>query len=611
MDKLKLLYVDDEEVNLSNFKMAMKRHFSIITALSAKEALDSFAEHDDIALVVADQRMPGKTGTELLGEIRELNSDTVRIMLTAYSDPADIMEAINTGEVYHYLTKPWKEEILLDILSKGSEKYRLTKENKSLVEQLTVKNEELKQELQTSRLLKDSLVRRDLILAAVNETSQKIISSSYWRKFTEPLIGRLGLVMAVSRVHIYSFQKDSFEKLTANQEFEWSSETAGADNVPPVPEIFSFPDAQLDRWLSLLQKGESVVDNTTDLPSPETSLLNSLGIISIVCTPIMVEDSCWGFLSLEDCSTERTWPELEVAAIKSAASLIGEAVHRQEMNIELSAKQDQLAHAGRLTAIGEMAKGMAHEINLPMSLISLGADELHQYLTKNIPESPYIKTTKDISGQVSKVMRIIEHMRVFSTLSKENITDINLFWTVNSALTFFREQFRVSLIKLHEETTEAVSYISTDNQKVEQILVNLLANARYAVIKKSEEIKNFPMEVWVRLYQQELTDDILEKISAQDRKDDLTAVLVLEVEDNGIGMSEETIKHCTEPFFSSKTVGEGTGLGLSVSNSLIKELGFHLEIESALGEGSLFRLTIPAYEEYPMLLDNNQVQFKG
>ena len=71
MDKLKLLYVDDEEVNLSNFKMVMKRHFKVITALSAQEALDRFDEHGDIALVVTDQRMPGQTGTELLAEIRQ------------------------------------------------------------------------------------------------------------------------------------------------------------------------------------------------------------------------------------------------------------------------------------------------------------------------------------------------------------------------------------------------------------------------------------------------------------------------------------------------------------------------------------------------------------
>ncbi len=609
MDKLKLLYVDDEEVNISNFKMAMKRHFNIITATSAQTALDCFDDHPDIALVVADQRMPGKTGTELLAEIRSLYPDTVRLMLTAYSDPTDIMAAINRGEVYHYLTKPWEENILLDILNKAAEKYRLTAENKSLLLQLTEKNKALRKELQTSRQLKDSLVRRDLIMAAVNDTSQKIISSTAWRQFTEPLIARLGLVMAVSKVHIYSLQKDSFENLAVQQEFEWITESVRQENSPRRAKTFTFKDIHLERWLSLLQQGESIIENTDNLPTKEADFFESLQILSIVCTPITVGGECWGFLTLEDCFNRRTWPELEISAVKTAASLIAEAVHRQDMNHELKAKQDQLAHASRLTSLGEMAKGMSHEINLPMSLISLGADELHQYFTRNHPDSPHGQTAKDISRQVTKVMRIIEHMRVFSTLSKENITDTNLFWTINGALSFFREQFRIFLIKLHEETSEEVPYILTDNQKIEQILVNLLANARYAVMKKADQVKNFPMQVWVRLYEEELSDEIMAKIPATTKRDSLSAALVLEVEDNGIGMSEETKQHCTEPFFTTKPIGEGTGLGLSVSKSILEELGFHLEIQSTLGEGSLFRITIPTYEEYPILLDNNEIQF--
>lgn len=609
MDKLKLLYVDDEEVNLSNFKMAMQRHFTIITALSAQEALDCFNEHNDIALVVADQRMPGKSGTELLGEIRVLYPDTVRLMLTAYSDPEDIMAAINKGEVYHYLTKPWKEEILLDTLNKAAEKYRLTKENKYLLKELSVKNEALEKEIYNSRILKDSLVRRDLILDAVTVTSQKIIGSSHWRQFTQPLIARLGLVMAVSRVHIYSLKTDSLEKITAHQEFEWEAQSASNDGSKSFPETFSFKDLHLERFLSFLQDRESIVQNTHELPPQEASWFNSLLIKSIIFTPITVSDKCWGFISLESSVTKQTWPDLELDAVRTAASLISEAVQREEMDLELTAKQAQLAHAGRLTAVGEMATGMAHEINMPMSLISLGADELYQFFTNKDPHSPHGKKAKDISNQVAKVMRIIEHMRVFSTLTEGSITDTNLFWTVNDSLAFFREQFRIFLIQLHEETSEDIPFISTDRQKVEQILVNLLANARYAVMKKYEQIKNFPMQIWIRLYEDELSEEILRKIPASAPRENLTAALILEVEDNGIGMSEETRQRCTEAFFSTKPVGEGTGLGLSVSNSLIKELGFHLEIESTLGEGSLFRIILPTYVEYPTLLDNNEIHF--
>ncbi|MDR9501334.1 MAG: response regulator [Desulfurivibrionaceae bacterium] len=609
MDKLKLLYVDDEEVNLSNFKMAMKRHFLVITACSAQEALTCFSNQEEIALVVADQKMPGMDGTELLAEIRNRYPDTVRIMLTAYSEPADIMAAINKGEVYHYLTKPWQEEILLDTLNKAAEKYRLTQQNKILLTQLTEKNEALQRELRTSRFLKDSLIRRDLILSAVNETSQKIISSAHWRHFTEPLIARLGLVMAVSKVHIYCLSQDASGNNRAQQEFEWASEAAVTADHACLPPSFSFAEIHLERWLCLLARGESIIDNTEDFPPREAALLQASHVHSLICTPIMVGRRCWGFLSLADCSTKRSWPALEIAAVKTAASLIAEAVHREEMDTELSVKQAQLTQAGRLTVIGEMAKGMAHEINLPMSLISLGADEIHQHFCKTQPDSPYNQTAKEISGQVVKVMRLLEDMRLFSTLSREKISDINLYWTINSALTFFREQFRAHLIQLHEETSEGVPSISTDNQKAEQILVTLLANARYAVMQKAAEIKKFPMQVWVRLYKEELNEEIKRKIKAPASQEGLTAVLILEVEDNGIGMSEETRQHCTDPFFTTKPRGEGTGLGLSVSKSLIQELGFHLEIESTLGEGSLFRLTIPTYAEYPVLLDNNEIQF--
>lgn len=608
MDKLKLLYVDDEVVNLTNFNMAMKHHFHVLTADSARTALDCFKRHSDIALVVADQRMPGMSGADLLAEIRTLYPDTVRLMLTAYSDPADIMAAINKGEIYHYLTKPWQEDLLLDILNKAAEKYRLTQENRSLLEQLRHKNEQLQKELQNSRRLKDSLVRRDLILGAVSDTAQKIISSSRWRDFTEPLLARLGLVMAASKVNIYSCHQDAFEQKSAALEFEWCSESVDTAVIPPYDKIFNFSAEHLQRWLAIFQKGESIITNRDMLPGHEAAHLKKHHVESLICLPIMVRRRCWGLLVITDCARQRAWPDLEISAAKSAASLIGEAVHRDEMNEELIAKQEQLAYAGRLTAIGEMARGLSHEINLPMSHINLGADQLQQYLSRSRENAAQAAIAKDMSSQVAKVMQLLEHMRIFSTPSKDKINDTNLYWTINDALTFFRQQFRMSLIELHEETSEAVPYITTNNLEVEQIIINLLANARYAVSKKNEAIKNFPMQIWVRLFDKEPDAEDTKKLGLAEERGDLTAVVIIEVEDNGIGMSNETRRHCTDPFFTTKPTGEGTGLGLSVTASLIKKLGFHMEIQSTLGEGSLFRITIPTYQEYPVLLANNEVQ---
>ncbi|WPD22415.1 MAG: response regulator [Candidatus Electrothrix scaldis] len=136
MTKLKLLYVDDERVNLTNFTIAFKKKYQIYTANSGPEALKIFQENDDIAIVVTDQRMPGMTGVELLQHIKEHNEDAIRIILTAYTDATDIIDSINKGHIYQYIVKPWIEKDLAQVLDKASEIFLLVRENKRLVKEL-------------------------------------------------------------------------------------------------------------------------------------------------------------------------------------------------------------------------------------------------------------------------------------------------------------------------------------------------------------------------------------------------------------------------------------------------------------------------------------------
>lgn len=132
MEKAKILYVDDEEINLSNFRMAFEDEYAVLTAISGDEALFLFEREGDIAVVVADHRMPGMTGVELLAKIFEMDPDPVRMILTAYTDVKDIIDAINSGRVYHYILKPWEEDRLRISLHRAAETYLLTKENKHL-----------------------------------------------------------------------------------------------------------------------------------------------------------------------------------------------------------------------------------------------------------------------------------------------------------------------------------------------------------------------------------------------------------------------------------------------------------------------------------------------
>ncbi|MCU0341768.1 MAG: histidine kinase [Spirosomaceae bacterium] len=126
-----LLYIDDEPDNLLTFKAVFRRFYHISTAQSAAEAMSLLAQQP-IDLIISDHRMPQLTGVAFFEQIKNQYPDIVRIILTGYSDIQAIVDAINKGKVYHYVTKPWKMEELKVILDNALETYDLKRQNRQL-----------------------------------------------------------------------------------------------------------------------------------------------------------------------------------------------------------------------------------------------------------------------------------------------------------------------------------------------------------------------------------------------------------------------------------------------------------------------------------------------
>ncbi len=139
---IRVLYVDDEENNLLSFRAAFRREFHVHTAVSGMEALELLSSNE-VHVVITDQRMPAMTGVEFLQQVIPLYPDPIRILLTGYSDINAVIDAINKGEVYRYLTKPWDTEFLKTSIRQAYEVFRLRKENQRLVEELRRANEQL------------------------------------------------------------------------------------------------------------------------------------------------------------------------------------------------------------------------------------------------------------------------------------------------------------------------------------------------------------------------------------------------------------------------------------------------------------------------------------
>jgi DNA-binding NtrC family response regulator len=137
-----VLYVDDEINNLNSFKAAFRRSFNIYTAQSAAEGYQVLQAYE-IGVIITDQRMPVTTGIEFLESILHLYPDTIRILLAGFSDINAVIEAINRGQVYRYLVKPWQNDELKIYIQNAIEIYELRKENKELTYKLQIANLEL------------------------------------------------------------------------------------------------------------------------------------------------------------------------------------------------------------------------------------------------------------------------------------------------------------------------------------------------------------------------------------------------------------------------------------------------------------------------------------
>ena len=144
-DVFNVLYVDDEENNLNSFRAALRRNYNVYTALSGEEGMDILSKND-IHVVVTDQRMPNMTGVQFLQHIPP-EKDNIRIILTGFSDIESIIEAINTGMVYRYITKPWDKDELKITIDNAIETIMLRRNNKHLIEELKEYNEQLEEKV--------------------------------------------------------------------------------------------------------------------------------------------------------------------------------------------------------------------------------------------------------------------------------------------------------------------------------------------------------------------------------------------------------------------------------------------------------------------------------
>ncbi len=190
MDETTILIVDDEPRVLDSLEAILAAEFRVLRAGHGEEALARLATEPEVAVIVTDHRMPGMTGVELLRRSQE-QTDAIRIVLTAYTDVDNLMEAINTGRIYHFIPKPWDPNELLVVVRRAAERWHLARENTRLRDELELAYNALRREAAAGRdkpTSFDGLVGADTGLRPAIELARKVLDG----ETTVLLLGETG-----------------------------------------------------------------------------------------------------------------------------------------------------------------------------------------------------------------------------------------------------------------------------------------------------------------------------------------------------------------------------------------------------------------------------------
>jgi PAS domain S-box-containing protein len=240
-------------------------------------------------------------------------------------------------------------------------------------------------------------------------------------------------------------------------------------------------------------------------------------------------------------------------------------------------------HADRMASLGEMASGIAHEINQPLNTISLAMDNIlnEAVISENIGKDYLYKKAEKIFENITRIRNIIDHVRAFSRSNDDYIlTSFDVNQCIKNAVSMISEQFDHLSIKLNIQLEENLPFVTGNTLKMEQVIINLLSNAKDAILeKKKKQSALFCMLIGIRSFQEKQS-------------------VIIEIVDNGTGIKEEDIDHIMLPFYTTKDTGKGTGLGLSISYQIIKEMNGTIDIVSKASYGTIFKviLNIPNKE---------------
>lgn len=266
---------------------------------------------------------------------------------------------------------------------------------------------------------------------------------------------------------------------------------------------------------------------------------------------------------------EKNVTEKQIYTFMSLINTIGEIVENFQIKEQLEIQKTLSQHNAKLASLGELASGVGHEINNPLAIIDGQIQLMEKSLQdKNHEASSILSRISKIKINIERISNIIKGLRSFARSDNSEYSEFDVNSMIQETLKMLQELYHTENIKIIFSEEKKCLKLKGNRGKLQQVIVNLMNNAKDSTKEKTERLIS---------------------LNLREHKN----CIFIEITDNGCGIPESIKEKIFQPFYTTKPIGQGTGIGLSISSSIVKEFHGHIELESQLGIGTKFKIIIP------------------
>ena len=403
--------------------------------------------------------------------------------------------------------------------------------------------------------------KRDEILQAISDGAARYLKVDDVESSAPYLLTRTAQAAGVTRAFIYCNHSLAPDQLAATQIIEYLTPERGTGQGSA--KTIQYEMSEFSRWAKGLSKGELLVFSEEAIC---TSGFWASPCKAAVIMPIFANGNWWGFMGYEDADAQRSWAS-EREALRIVAGLFGLAVEREGAKHKRRRHEAELTHHARLSVVGEMASGLAHELNQPLAAI-VNYSEVAANLVNSPDQLELLKETLDKTVyQAKRASDIISRIRNFARKDETRVEAASINLLVGKALEFVQHRVTTQRTDLEFHALSKDVKVSVCIVQIEQVILNLLLNALDAVMTPGAVVNKIDVSI--------------------ERGSESVRILV---RDYGEGISEAMSRKLFRPFESSKP--RGLGMGLAISRTIIEAHKGVLE-KKDVESGAAFEFTLP------------------